>query len=96
MKELKVKIEKLGDNFDSESANELLGYKKAILDVLKTIEREKNKNDKLRLLRETAMRCQIAFPQNQEDLDWFNDGLSPKKPCDFMDRLFDTIDCGKI
>lgn len=42
------------------------------------------------LLRETAMRCQIAFPANEQDEKWFDLALADSD--NFIDRLFDRLD----
>ena len=44
------------------------------------------------LLRETAMRCRIAFPKNEQDETWFNEGTDKDKCGDFMQRLFNTME----
>ena len=44
------------------------------------------------LLRETAMRCRIAFPKNEQDETWFNEGTDKDRCGDFMQRLFNTME----
>ena len=53
---------------------------------------EKKVEQTQRLLRETAMRANLAFPASDEDNKWFDDGLHHKRSGDFMFRLFDALD----
>lgn len=46
------------------------------------------------LLRETTMRSRIAFPENEQDELWWNEGLDHKKSGDFMERLFNAMELG--
>lgn len=48
----------------------------------------------LSLLRETAMRNQIAFPQNEQDEKWFNETVAVYNSGDFINRLFKTLELG--
>lgn len=47
-----------------------------------------------RLLMETAMRCQIALPENEQSAGWFDEGLAIDKSGDFMERLFEALELG--
>lgn len=47
------------------------------------------------LLRETAMRANLAMPENDQDLKWFEETCDRKKSGDFMERLFDGLRLGK-
>lgn len=51
--------------------------------------------DVICLLRETAMRNRIAFPENEEDEKWFNEGVKKHKSGDFMERLFNALKLGR-
>lgn len=46
------------------------------------------------LLRETVMRCNLAFPEDEQDLKWFDEGLDIHKSGDFQNRLFKTLGLG--
>jgi hypothetical protein len=48
----------------------------------------------LPLLRETAMRCNIVFPENEEDEKWFNETCDVKKSGDFMERIIKGLGLG--
>jgi hypothetical protein len=48
------------------------------------------------LLRETAMRCNIAFPETEKDNEWFEQGLDVNSSGNFMLRLFAALELGKI
>ena len=45
----------------------------------------------LPLLRELTMRSQIAFPENEQDEKWFDEGIDRKRSDDFMERLWHTL-----
>jgi hypothetical protein len=47
------------------------------------------------LLRETTMRANLALPENDQDLKWFDETCDHKKSGDFMERLFDELKLGK-
>lgn len=40
------------------------------------------------LIKETAMRTNIAFPTNEKQIEWFEEGLVVTKSGDFINRLF--------
>lgn len=46
------------------------------------------------LLRETTMRASLAMPETEQDLKWFDEGVSVDKSGDFMERLFSALDLG--
>ena len=48
----------------------------------------------LPLLRELTMRSQIAFPENEQDEKWFDEGIDRKRSDDFMERLWHTLKLG--
>lgn len=48
----------------------------------------KDKTDYISLLRETAMRAQLAFPLNEQELEWFDEGMT----ADFTLRLIHALD----
>jgi hypothetical protein len=39
------------------------------------------------LFREVVMRCNIEFPQNEQDLKWFEETCDVKKSGDFFERV---------
>ena len=43
------------------------------------------------LLRELAIRGNYAFPQNEQEEVWFNEGIEQNMSDDFMERLFNTM-----
>lgn len=45
----------------------------------------------LPLLRELVMRGQFAFPENEDDLKWFDEGINHK----FMEELMTKLSLGK-
>lgn len=44
------------------------------------------------LFRECVMRCQIAFPENEQDLKWFEDGLKDNHL--FFMKVFNVLELG--
>ena len=46
------------------------------------------------LLRETAMRTNIAMPETEEDVEWFEETVARSKSGDFMERLYKCLDLG--
>lgn len=51
--------------------------------------------DTSNMLRELTMRCQLAFPQNEQDEKWFEEGTNVMKS-DFLERLYPAIGLGDI
>ena len=43
------------------------------------------------LLRETAIRTHLTFPENEKEEEWFEQGTDISKSGDFKDRLFKAI-----
>ena len=44
--------------------------------------------DYITLFRETAMRAQLAFPLNEQELEWFDEGMT----ADFTLKLINALD----
>lgn len=61
---------------------------------------ERQANDALySLLRETVMRNQLAFPESEQDIKWFEEGLKgmdEKRKHVFMNCLFSELKLGRL
>lgn len=81
--------------FGPEWERELMKWrKKNLVDWLREhmMMRENNQ----RLLREFVMRSNMALPESEEDLKWFEDGISAEKNPEFIERLFAVAGLGKL
>lgn len=47
------------------------------------------RDEKLEMLREIIMRCQLSFPQNEQDIKWFDEGINNKT--DLLVRINEFI-----
>ena len=56
----------------------------------------KTKKELKALLRETVMRCQIALPETEQDLNWFDQGCSIRTSGDFFERIVTELDLGNV
>lgn len=53
--------------------------------------------DKLKmLLRETVFRCQLAFPESEQDLKWFDEGTVIQNSGDFFERIDKELGLGEL
>lgn len=48
----------------------------------------KKATDYITIFRETAMRAQLAFPCDEQELEWFDEGMTPE----FTLRLIKELD----
>ncbi len=48
------------------------------------------------LLRETVMRSNLAMPETEQDLKWFDEGVTHLRSGDFFERLVRHLDLGNI
>lgn len=42
------------------------------------------------------MRCQIALPETEQDLNWFDQGCSIRTSGDFFERIVTELDLGNV
>jgi len=47
------------------------------------------------LLRETVLRSQLYLPTNEQELKWFDEGVSIKNSGDFLERLYNRLEIGE-
>jgi len=44
------------------------------------------------LLRETLMRCRLSFPQDEQDIKWFEEGTDIAKSGNYFERVYIFLD----
>ena len=95
-----MNYQKLFDHMQSEHGLTLL--QSEMLEIIYIVREMDKPNGQLSgivqgwpLLRETAMRANLALPETEQDLQWFDEGVSVKNSGDFMERLFESLDLGQ-
>lgn len=68
--------------------------KKDLIDWLRDHMMMRESNQKF--LREAIMRANLALPESEEDLKWFDEGINVDRDHKFIERVFHIAGLGKL